>query len=407
MLPDWLSKRRLAALAIAAALAAPVAAAPLSFDDYSGVYIFGDSLVDTGNARKAANSFDFFYAGLDDPAPTSAGYYRGRFSNGYNYADHISLAVTGKAAKSVFPYGFPLPLFGQIGFDKPSGNNLNFGYGGAQAIRGDENVPGFRRQVDAYKSLPGPADPNALYVVNFGGNDLFQVIAEGYGAPGTDDYLTQVSVRIAEETARLEAMGAQHILVAGAPDIGIVPKYSSLSDAEEAIVRAAATAASLQLDEKVKAELAKLVATSDFTADLDLFSLIDFSNAVLSDPTLFGLPALMNFNDPCIAFRSPDASGSIDCTDFAFFDQVHPTSGIHQAIFDAISDLLFPAPLAAVAEPVTGAHVAPADVPETWAAGLLLVGLLGVAHRRRGFGPLWVAAGSLARATARRRPRTS
>jgi len=382
MLANLLSKARLAALAIAGALALPLAAAPLSFDDYSGVYIFGDSLVDSGNAKKAANTFDFFYPGLDDPAPTSVGYYKGRFSNGYNYADRISLAVTGKAAKTVFPYGFPLPLLGQIRYSEPSGNNLDFGYGGAQAIRGDENVPGFRGQVDAYKALPGPADPNALYVVNFGGNDLFQVISKGYSAAQTADYLTRVSVRIAEQTTRLEAMGAQHILVAGPPDIGIVPKYSPLSATVEATTRAKATAASLQLDRKVRSALAQLELTSGFTADLDLFSFIDFTNALLDDPTLFGLPAVMNFKDQCIQFRKPDASGIVDCTGFAFFDQVHPTRGIHRAIFGAITDLLFPAPLASLAGPAAGAQLAQAEVPEPWGPGLLLVGLLGIVCRR-------------------------
>jgi len=381
MQSGWHATGGSAAIALLVALAAPAGAAPTGFDDYSGVYVFGDSLVDSGNAKKAANTFDFFFPGIDDPAPTSAGYYKGRFANGYNYADRISLAATGKAAKTVFPYGFPLPLLGQIRTNEPSGNNLNFGYGGAQAIRGDENVPGFKAQVDAYKDLPGPADPNALYIVNFGGNDLFQVIANGYGTTQTADYLTRVSVRIAEQTARLEAMGAQHILVAGPPDIGIVPKYRSLSDSVEPTVRARATAASLQLDRKVKAALGSLEATSGFTADLDLFSFVDFSNALLDDPTLFGLPSFTNFKDPCLQYRTPDAYGNVNCYGFAFFDQVHPTAGVHRAIFGAIRDLLFPTTPTGLQ---SAAAALPAQVPEPTAPALLVVGLLGLAWRRSG-----------------------
>lgn len=369
--------------ALACLWSTATAAVPLSYDDYSGVYIFGDSLVDSGNAKKAANTFDFFFPGIDDPAPTAAGYYQGRFSNGYNYADRISLAVTGKPAKTVFPYGFPLPLLGQIRQSQPSGNNLNFGYGGAQAIQGDENVPGFRGQIDAYKALPGYADPNALYVVNFGGNDLFQVIEKGYSATQTADYLTRVSVRVAEQTARLEASGAQHILVAGAPDIGLVPKYSILADSVEGSVRAKATAAAVQLDQKLEAALGKLGPSTGFTADLELFSFIDFTNALLDDPTLFGLPANMNFKNQCILARKPDAYGNIDCTGYAFFDKVHPTKGVHRAIFGAITDLLFPAPLAGLASTSVIATVRAAAVPEPLAVGFLGLASIALAWRRR------------------------
>jgi phospholipase/lecithinase/hemolysin len=372
-------KRLCTTMALAGALiAAPAAAAPTGFDDYSGIYIFGDSLVDSGNAKKAANTFDFFLPGIDDPAPTAAGYYKGRFSNGYNYADRMSLAVTGKAAKPVFPYGFPLPIFGQIRYGEPSGNNLNFGYGGAQIIQGSENVPSLRGQLDAYKSLPGPADPNALYVLNFGGNDLFQVIDKNYSVADTAAYLSRIAGRMADQAARLEAMGAQHILIAGPPDIGLVPKYSPLSDLLEISVRRRATAAAEQLDRKLEAALAALDLSVDFTADLDLFSFLDFTDEVMADPNRFGLPATMNWTDQCVLFRKPDAYGNINCTGFAYFDRVHPTSGIHRAIYQAIKEQMFPTTAFALAQP------AAVETPEPAGAALLGLGLAGlVAARRR------------------------
>src|SRR5215216_526009 len=108
----------------------------MPISSFTGVYVFGDSLVDPGNALKAAELLnDLPFSDLPNGAPTAAkGYFEGRFSDGYNSADLISNKVTGLATKTTFPYGFETPLFGAtIPFvSKPSGHNLSFAYGGAQ-----------------------------------------------------------------------------------------------------------------------------------------------------------------------------------------------------------------------------------------------------------------------------------
>ena len=73
---------------------------------YSGVFVFGDSLVDSGNALKLADFYsDLTFSDLPDGAPSSdLGYFKGRFSNGYNFADLISNKYTGQVTKPVFPF---------------------------------------------------------------------------------------------------------------------------------------------------------------------------------------------------------------------------------------------------------------------------------------------------------------
>src|SRR3954468_17473299 len=105
--------------------------------NYTGVFVFGDSLVDSGNALKLANLYsDLTFSDLPDGAPTAAlGYFNGRFTNGYNFADLIANKYTGQVTKPVFPFGYEDPWLG-VPIDPfasdPNGNTLNFAYGGAQ-----------------------------------------------------------------------------------------------------------------------------------------------------------------------------------------------------------------------------------------------------------------------------------
>ena len=147
----------------------------MALPSFSGVYVFGDSLVDPGNALKAAKFLDSLpFTSTPDRAPTpDKGYFQGRFSDGYNFADLISNKLLLQATGTTFPYGFEDPVLGipiTIG-GRPSGNNLSFAYGGAQAIRGSELVPDLDEQTDAYRHWPS-GDPNALYIVTMGGNDI-------------------------------------------------------------------------------------------------------------------------------------------------------------------------------------------------------------------------------------------
>ncbi len=78
---------------------------------YSGVYVFGDSLVDAGNALKLAQWYDGLpLSDLPEGAPTSSlGYFQGRFSDGYNFADLVANKTIGMVTKPIFPYFFEDP----------------------------------------------------------------------------------------------------------------------------------------------------------------------------------------------------------------------------------------------------------------------------------------------------------
>jgi phospholipase/lecithinase/hemolysin len=300
------------------------AAGPLP--TFTGVYVFGDSLVDPGNALKAAKFLDDLpFTSTPDRAPTAdKGYFLGRFSDGYTFADLVSNKLIGAAQKATFPYGFEDPVLGipiTIG-GKPDGNNLSFAYGGAQAIRGKELVPDLDEQTDAYRNYPA-ADPNALYIITIGGNDVRDLVPRsdtpvtGAAAAGK---LTAIAAEIADEVAQLYRFGARHVLVTGIPDVGLIPYYTGVAD--EAGKRGLATEYSTRLDALVRTALEGL--TLPAGAVLHGYSLDAFADRLAASPASYGLTNLTQA-------RTIVQQGALEPVGagFLFFDDVHPSAQAH------------------------------------------------------------------------------
>jgi len=319
------------------------AAGPLP--TFTGVYVFGDSLVDPGNALKAIKFLDDLpFTSTPDRAPTAdKGYFQGRFSDGYNFADLVSNKLILAAQKTTFPYGFEDPVLGipiTIG-GKPVGNNLSFAYGGAQAIRGKELVPDLDEQTDAYRNYPS-ADPNALYIVTVGGNDVRELVPKSdapvAGAAATGK-LTAIAAEIADEVAQLYQFGARHVLVMGIPDVGLIPYYAGAVD--EAGRRGLASEYSTRLDGLVRTALEGL--TLPAGAVLHGYSLLDFADTLAANPAAYGLTNLTQART-IVQQGALAAVGS----GFLFFDDVHPSAQAHALAAADILESLGGAPEAPV-----------------------------------------------------------
>jgi Ca2+-binding RTX toxin-like protein len=293
---------------------------------FTGVYVFGDSLVDPGNALKAAKFLDDLpFTSTPDRAPTAdKGYFLGRFSDGYTFADLVSNKLIGLAQKATFPYGFEDPLLGipiTIG-GRPDGINLSFAYGGAQAIRGKELVPDLDEQTDAYRNYPA-ADPNALYIITVGGNDVRELVPRSdvpvTGATATNKLKT-IAAEIADEVAQLYQFGARHVLITGSPDVGLIPYYAGSAD--EAGKRGLASEYSTRLDALVRTALEGL--TLPAGAALHGYSLNAFADRLAASPASYGLTDLTHARTLVQAGAlAPVGSG------FLFFDDVHPSAQAH------------------------------------------------------------------------------
>lgn len=280
-----LGRLTMAALAGLAAMAAH-AASPA----FTHLYIFGDSYCDVGNIYLATG-------GAEPAAP----YYQGRFSNGPIWLDHVD-GYLGLA-----------PL-------KPSlAGGTDFAFGGAEVTAPVTTaagmIPSVPQQVELYlESAGGKADPNALYILEGGGNDILDA------ASGSPEQLGfEIAAGIAESELLLRRAGARHFLIPDLFDVGLLPAAAG----NAAFASAASNAVNKSLDQ--------LLALESLLEDVHIVRLKVFSlqSAITTDPTHFGFT---NLTTPCTAI--PSASNPVPpvCADpdhTFFWDVFHPTEFGH------------------------------------------------------------------------------
>lgn len=309
--------RKVATLVGAAALSASASA-------FDNMYIFGDSLSDTGNI-----------ALIVPGAPQ-------RFTNGNTVAIDVLTAHYGLQA---------IPSL--------AGGN-NYAFGGAIAIGSetqfDTNLP---IQVNGYLAANGfVADPAALYVVIIGGNDLFAArsiraasVPEASGSARQDirkaaeARVTAAIDSIEAQLLKLVAAGAQNILVGNAPDVSQVPGtdkvvnglLAAADDKHETKRANKFYKYTSKLASQYNSELAAAVARVEVAANIDIieWDLASFLSDTIEDADELGYT---NSEDACL----DNLANLPACTGYIFFDDVHPTTVAHTAAGQAVVDLLNP-----------------------------------------------------------------
>lgn len=313
------------ALGTMGVLAATPAWADRHTAHYTSITVFGDSLVDAGNL--------YIADGGTRPNP-ALGYFQHRFTNGYDYPDLLSLSLFGTPTK-------PSLLGGN-----------NFAFGGARIIDTGDPIPDLQAQIGTFRLSGRGIDPNGLYILNLGGNDVFG--AEGvFGAgntigsyPDVSSYLKAAAQQYVGGVQELNDLGVRNILMTDFP------------------------LASDPLTTEANGYLHTALADLHLSAGTSFFfySLSTFNRQALTDPASLGLPP-ERADINCVA-AGAQATG---CAGIFSFDGVHPTAAIQAAGFRDM-DRRFG---------LTAAQ--PVPEPASWTMMIAGFGAIGAAmrHRRR------------------------
>ncbi|WP_242154930.1 SGNH/GDSL hydrolase family protein [Sphingomonas sp. BAUL-RG-20F-R05-02] len=314
----------LGAAVVAATLIIPTVSTAASYDR---LYVFGDSLVDSGNAATQ----------VPGSAPSS-----GRFTNGLNFADDLSLAlgfglstaylqggtnyaVGGSTVATFYPNQVPPDLGYQIsGYYEPS-------------TTGAVSPPARRTAIDT----------NSLVLVTAGGNDI-----RDYGRPGAPSISDTVSA-FQTDLTRLVTDGARNIIVVGLPDVGQIPSVYGTARQDSA------TQASAYLNLQYAAIVGGIQQTLGASGSIRMFDLAGLQTTIQNHPTAYGL-------DPALVHSSCVGTGGLanNCAGYLYYDGIHPTAYVHSLIADGI--------------------VASVPEPSTWLTMIIGFALIGASLRRRG-----------------------
>jgi phospholipase/lecithinase/hemolysin len=279
---------------------------------YGAVYAFGDSLSDAGNVSLATLGM----------VPVSPIYSDGRFSNGDVWVQDLARDL-----------GLP-PVKASLA------GGTDFAYGGAHTGATSvhaENPTDLHAQLGQFVAAVPSPQPNALYTVWIGANDVLDIANDATLTPAQQQ--AQVTAAVHNEAdfiAGLAAHGAKDVVVLNVPDLAKTPYEMARPASGDA---AAALAA--QYNSELGASLQQLAAGGTLNVDLiDTFSLLD---GVAANPAAYGFT---NVTDPVWTGNLTDAhSGTLHATGAAqggylYYDNLHPTATTHALLASGITQSL-------------------------------------------------------------------
>lgn len=307
---------------LAAGLATSWAQAPA----FSQLVIFGDSLSDTGNVydrtdNKSGGTVHF-------PSGTY-NYSDGRWTNSSD-TDPASQLYAGVWHEQLARTFLNIPVA-----TYSLGGGSNYAFGGAttndgtheetvvnSSVFGDVTITidDMGRQVDDYLASH-VADPNALYIVWGGGNDLLN-----------DDSSASVTAAAARATAlmvRLANAGAKYIMVPNVPPLGVAPRYDG-----DAAKQRSESAAAAQYRDELRVNLS--VALSNLASQgitPTLYPVDAWTNTirVMTYPERYGF---VNVKD------SSQGKSGVNPDQYLFWDGLHPTTAAHYQTAKGAHDAL-------------------------------------------------------------------
>lgn len=290
-------------------------AAAFADESFSNVYIFGDSLSDTGNLASLPD-----FAFLNDP---NLPYDKG-FSNGPRAVQVLATTLGLSAEPS-------LHLIGPV-------TGTNFAVAGASA-RGDAAID-LKTQIDAFLlDTAGVAPSDALYIILIGGKDIADARDERRSSVAAD-IISDAAAAIGTAVRTLAGAGARSMLVTNSAGVGNTPETRTLAELNDdpSLIRRAR-----RQTHQFNAALSRRLRRIERRLDIDIvkFDLYRFFASIRSDAMALGFtnPDGACFSSVSFTFN-PDCESGANFDKFIFFDELHPSARVHERAARALFALV-------------------------------------------------------------------
>ncbi|HJT60373.1 MAG TPA: SGNH/GDSL hydrolase family protein [Burkholderiales bacterium] len=288
---------------------------------FDSLVIFGTSLSDPGNffAVLGGNNTPPTYL-VDPLLVPSVPYARGghHFSDGVTWVEQLARSL-GMAASA------------KPALANESKKAGNYAVAGARANYTATGIDLADQTAVFLRDRGNVANPDALYVVEMGGNDIRDAVIAFVQPPeGTTPAEAAGAVirgaleSIGQNIGLLYGKGARKFLVANAPDLGLTPAIRALGAGSLATGLSQSFNAGLEGEEGVLSRLRTDLPGIEIF-QLDIFGKLQ---AIVEQPENFGLS---NVTAACI---TPDVAPyhCKDFKDYLFWDGIHPTAAAHAIV---------------------------------------------------------------------------
>jgi phospholipase/lecithinase/hemolysin len=328
------ARRLLEAAAVGAVLTASLLphAALAGVSSLSKLFVFGDSLSDSGNGGGLTG-------GLFTPSPPYAG---NRASNGPVAVEQL-WQLFNPGDTNFKPSSQGGTNYAILGATSGKENNLQYNTLVSSIFVNKGNA----LQLQSFLAAAPSFDPQtSLFVVWLFPNDVLYYRSSGRGdSAGTYNGFdgTATTLQAIDELAvsnvigtvnALAGQGARHFLVVNSPDLGRIPAF--LSGAEAADM----TQASQDFNSLLETELATFTVANPLL-DIELFQLDDAMNDLVNSPASHGIS---NVTNACLTSVIP-ATVCSDPSQYLYWDSFHPTTVGHGLIAQQMYNTVYqPAP---------------------------------------------------------------
>ena len=309
--------RWMAVCLLAAVIAAPMeTAAQMTF---SRIVVFGDSLSDPGNDFALINTqntppYDNIDPGTIIPhAPYAKGGHH--YSNGATWVEQFA-KFRGMAQ-------YVTPAWQSAGTKA-----ANYAVGGGRAYDDqiNKNLP---QQVSRFLEDVGDyqAPSDALYVIEFGGNDTRDILAGGVPS----DIIYQAVTSIVQNISILYQNGARKFLVWNIPDLSKTPAIQFMgTDAQQAVYGLLYLYFNPAID-------GALSYVSQFPGiEIKRFDAFGKVNDFVENQATYGLEVV---DEACVTPKVPPFNCK-EPDEYLFWDGIHPTKAAHGILAQEVAELL-------------------------------------------------------------------